>query len=108
MPRDAPPDVAFLDIEMRGMNGLVLAEQLKTIKPKTNIIFVTGYSEHMGDAFKLLASGYLMKPVTPQDIMEQMENLRYPIGKAANPKRVRAQCFGNFEVFLDGEPVQFA
>ena len=35
-------DVAFLDIRMRGMTGLELAEAIKTKAPETNIIFVTG------------------------------------------------------------------
>ena len=37
-------DVAFLDIHMRGMNGVEVAKELKKINPKMNIIFVTGFS----------------------------------------------------------------
>ena len=32
-------DVAFLDIHMRGMNGVELAKKLKETNPKMNIIF---------------------------------------------------------------------
>lgn len=39
-------DIAFLDIYMRGMNGVELAKRLKEINPKMNIIFVTGFSEY--------------------------------------------------------------
>ena len=56
-------DIAFLDIHMRGMNGVELAKKLKEINPKMNIIFVTGYDEYTGDAMRLRASGYVMKPV---------------------------------------------
>ncbi len=35
-------DIAFLDIHMRGMNGVELAKELKAVNPKMNIIFVTG------------------------------------------------------------------
>ena len=38
-------DVAFLDIHMRGMNGVEVAKRLKESNPKMNIIFVTGFSE---------------------------------------------------------------
>ena len=48
-------DVAFLDIHMRGMNGVEVAKCLKDINPKMNIIFVTGFSEYAGDAMKLRA-----------------------------------------------------
>ena len=37
-------DIAFLDIHMRGMNGVELAKELKGVNPKMNIIFVTGFS----------------------------------------------------------------
>ena len=57
-------DIAFLDIHMRGMNGVEVAKRLKQINPKMNIIFVTGFSEYTGEAMKLHASGYIMKPVT--------------------------------------------
>ena len=39
-------DVAFLDIHMRGMNGVELAKKLKEVNPTMNIIFVTGFSEY--------------------------------------------------------------
>lgn len=100
-----PCDVAFLDIQMSGINGLELARRLCEQKPKTNIVFVTGYREYTAEAFELLASGYIMKPVTVEDIKKQMENLRYFIQE--DTKRIKVQCFGNFEVYLDDEPVQF-
>ena len=44
-------DVAFLDIHMRGMNGVELAKELKSVNPKMNIIFVTGFSAGSSFAF---------------------------------------------------------
>ena len=37
-------EIAFLDIQMREMSGIVFARNLKEIYPKINIVFVTGYS----------------------------------------------------------------
>ena len=98
-----PVDIAFLDIEMRGVTGLDLALNLKAINPKINIIFVTGYSDYTGSAIKLRASGYIMKPASPQQIREELENLRYP--PVLN--RLYIRCFGAFEVFCDGKPLFF-
>ena len=98
-------DIAFLDIEMRGTNGIELAKKMKLINPKINIIFTTGYSDYMGDAFSLHASGYIMKPVTPEKIRAEMENLRHPV-MPPEKKRIRIKTFGNFEVFVDGQPVK--
>ena len=38
-----PIDVAFLDINMRGIGGLGLAEKLMELQPRCKIIFCTGY-----------------------------------------------------------------
>ncbi len=100
-------DVAFLDIHMRGMNGVELAKELKAVNPKMNIIFVTGFSEYTGDAMKLHASGYIMKPVTAEEVRKELSDLRFPIVPRSNAL-LRVQCFGNFDVFLpDGEHVRF-
>lgn len=102
-----PTDIAFLDIEMRGINGISLAKQLKGINPLINIIFVTGHTEYARDAIKLRASGYLMKPVSSEDIVDEIANLRNPV-PTGNRKRIRIQTFGSFEVFVDDKPLFFS
>lgn len=99
-------DIAFLDIEMPGMNGIQLAKELKKIYPLTNIIFVTAYENYALDAYKLHASGYLSKPVKAERIKEEIELLRHPIELKGNNK-IQVKCFGNFEVFADGQPLKF-
>ena len=100
-------DIAFLDIHMRGMNGVELAKELKGVNPKMNIIFVTGYSEYAREAMSLHASGYIMKPVTKEKIEHELSDLRFPI-VPKNDAILKVQCFGNFEVFLpDGERLHF-
>ena len=100
-------DVAFLDIHMSGMSGVELAKELKAVNPKMNIIFVTGFSEYMGDAMQLRASGYIMKPVTKEAVEEELSVLRFPIVPKKNVL-LRVQCFGNFDVFTpDGKPLHF-
>ena len=99
-------EIAFLDIEMKEMDGITLAKRIKRIHPKANIIFTTGYSEYSGEAFSLHASGYLMKPIFPDMIQEELENLRHPI-KPQNEKKLQVKAFGNFEVYLNGEPMTF-
>ena len=97
-------DIAFLDIEMAGMSGVELAEELKKYNSEINIVFCTGYGNYRDKAFDLHASGYLMKPITPEKVKHELENLRRPI---AEKKRLKVQTFGNFEVYLDGKPIVF-
>ena len=40
-----PIDIAFLDINMRGIGGLGLAEKLLELQPQCKIVFCTGYEE---------------------------------------------------------------
>lgn len=47
-------------------------------------------------------SGYVLKPVTTEQIVRELDNLRHPIEEQPRAK-VHMQCFGNFEVFVDGK-----
>jgi two-component SAPR family response regulator len=98
-------EIAFLDIQMREMSGIVLAKKIKEIYPKLNIVFVTGYSQYANEAFALHASGYVYKPVTAEKILVEMENLRNPV-KWKN-LGVFVNTFGNFELIVNGEEVSF-
>ena len=99
-----PCDVAFLDIEMKGMNGVEVAEALKEINPDVNIIFATGFGAYRDAAFDLHASGYLIKPITEEAVKRELDNLRRPI---SNPKRLQIRTFGNFEVLYNNTPLRF-
>ena len=99
-----PIDIAFLDINMRGMGGLALAEQILAIRPACKIIFCTGYEEYAVSAFKLHASGYLMKPISAEDVQAEIDNIK---GISQKEKILKVRCFGNFEVYAKNEKVMF-
>lgn len=99
-------EVAFIDIDMPGMNGVDLARELKRLNARMNIVFATGYDEYMADAFALHSSGYLMKPITAESVANELENLRYPLPPDDEDKLV-VRCFGDFEVFAEGRPIAF-
>lgn len=94
--------IAFLDIELPGKSGLDLAKDLLSLNAKTNIIFVTAYSNYAYESYDLYASGYLLKPTTLQDVKNALKHLRNPI-----EDNLEVQCFGNFEVFYNHKPVTF-
>ena len=97
-------DVAFLDINMRGMGGLRLAERIRAVCPECKIVFCTGYEEYAVPAFKLHASGYLMKPISAEDVQAEIDNIK---GVPAAEMALTVKCFGNFEVYANGEKVVF-
>lgn len=99
-----PVDVAFLDINMRGMGGLALAEKMIAARPGCKIVFCTGYEEYAIPAFKLHASGYLMKPISAEDVQGEIDNIK---GVRAQEKLLTINCFGNFEVYAKEEKLVF-
>ena len=70
--------LAFLDIELRETTGLQLCRTLLDINPRTNVIYLTAYSNYALDAWSTGASGFMLKPITPEGVQKQLENLRYP------------------------------
>ena len=97
-------DIAFLDISMRGMGGMVLAEKLLEIQPDCKIIFCTGYSEYAVDAFRIHVSGYLMKPITADAVQKEIDHIK---GQKAKERLLTVKCFGTFEVYSHREPLSF-
>ena len=97
-------DVAFLDINMRGIGGLGLAEKIIELQPHCKIVFCTGYEEYAVSAFQLHVSGYLMKPITPEAVQKEIDHIK---GLKATEKLLTIKCFGTFEVFFNGEVLPF-
>ena len=101
-------DVAFLDIQMRGVNGMELAADLKKLHPYINVIFTTGFSEYAGEALNMHASGYIMKPVTVDKLKKELADLRYKSDSGGGQKKkFKIVTFGNFAVFDGENPVKF-
>lgn len=74
-------DVLLCEINPPRLDGLFLAENVKKINPRVNIIFVTvcSESEHAKAVMQLKPSGYLTKEATNTQILEELRNLRYPV-----------------------------
>ena len=70
--------LAILDIELGTASGLDLCNTLLEINPRTNIVFLTAYPDYSLDAWKTEASGFMLKPLTTEDVKEQLKKLRYP------------------------------
>ncbi len=72
--------LAFLDIEMGTgkTNGFDLSRSLLEINPRTNVVYLTAYVEYSFDAWSTGAGGFLLKPITSENVRAQLKNLRYP------------------------------
>jgi two-component system, LytTR family, response regulator len=64
-------DILFLDIEMPGLNGFELLQQLPGIGFK--VVFVTAYNQYAIRAIKMNALDYLLKPLDKKELDETLQ-----------------------------------
>jgi DNA-binding LytR/AlgR family response regulator len=72
------PDIAFLDIEMPGLNGLQAAAQIKGL---AHVVFITAYHQYAVEAFERGAIDYVLKPASEARLRETVERLKGRIGQ---------------------------
>lgn len=80
----APPDLALLDIEMPGGNGMQLAAALREAGVRS-IVFSTAHAEHALQAFELAALDYLLKPCTPERLAAALARVRERLAQPTAP-----------------------
>lgn len=67
------PELAFLDIQMPGLNGLEVAQG---IEGSTRVVFVTAYDEYAVQAFEQAALDYLLKPLSTGRLTRTLERVK--------------------------------
>jgi DNA-binding LytR/AlgR family response regulator len=67
------PELAFLDIQMPGLNGLEVAQG---IEGATRVVFVTAYDEYAVEAFDHAALDYVLKPVKNERLARTLERIK--------------------------------
>ena len=68
------------------------------------LIFLTAFPEHALDAFAVHATGYLLKPVNREKLAAEVA---YALSGKQGGAHITARTFGNFDLFVDGDPVTF-
>jgi two-component system LytT family response regulator len=66
------PDVAFLDVEMPGLDGLAA---VRDVENPPAVVFVTAYDEYAVEAFALEAVDYILKPVNEKRVAEALRRV---------------------------------
>ena len=67
-------DILFLDIEMPGMNGIYIGNEIKKKNKNTIIFIVTSYSEYLDEAMRFHVFRYLSKPLDKQRFFRNMKD----------------------------------
>ena len=104
--KDHVIELAFLDVEMPGINGLDLAQELRRLYPMMIVIFISAHDEYMSDAFDMDADYYVKKPYRTDKIQQVLS--RTLLLARRLEKKIFIKTFGNFDVFVDGKVVHFS
>ncbi|PKQ29689.1 MAG: DNA-binding response regulator [Actinobacteria bacterium HGW-Actinobacteria-10] len=104
--RAIPYDVVFLDIDMPGLSGVQLAEQLSEVERQPAIIFVTAHGEHAVKAFEVAAVDYLVKPVEVQRLRQAIARLLPVEAATAKVERVPVEKGGK-KLLLQVEDIYY-
>ncbi|QBM29821.1 LytR/AlgR family response regulator transcription factor [Hydrogenophaga pseudoflava] len=72
----APCDLLLLDIHMPGVDGMALAENLRSMAAPPRVVFVTAHAEHAVHAFELDAVDYLTKPVRLERLQQALQKVQ--------------------------------
>lgn len=72
--RSAKPDLLFLDVNMPGLSGLDLVQLIDDLS--IQVVFTTAHTEFAIKAVETIASGYLLKPVNPDDLQRIIDKVK--------------------------------
>ncbi|MDY0977945.1 LytTR family DNA-binding domain-containing protein [Massilia sp. CFBP9012] len=77
------PQVAFLDIQMPGLNGIDLAARLCAGGNPPRMVFTTAHEHYAAQAFEHEAFDYLLKPIRQERLARTVERLRATLSAPA-------------------------
>lgn len=106
------PDILFLDIEMKEMNGIKFAEKFNATASQADLVFVTAYDEYALEAFNVQALDYILKPIeksrlekTVRRISQRRKQYVLPSNETSS---LKANFLGSFRLLNhQNEPIKW-
>ena len=99
--------ISLTFINIASNKEIELAKKVIKKNPVVNIIFIADKKDFAYSAIEIYASGYILKPITKEKVIENLEHLRFQLNDL-NKKMIEVHCFGKFDVFINGKPIKFA
>ncbi len=100
-------DAAFLDINMPLINGVDLAEKLIEVDKEIAIVFISGYAHNEDKTRQRIGDnlvGFCYKPYDHNVLVNIFNTIKL---RKQNERQITIKSFGDFNIFIDGEPMCF-
>lgn len=91
-------DLLFLDIEMRGLNGMDSARLLRQRDARTILIFVTAHPDYVFQGYEVHAFHYILKPYDEHKIQKVLEQALKELGKSQDRYFILEQKSGILKI----------
>ena len=96
---DGQIDILFLDIQMKGMDGIETARKLRASKFRGFLIFITVLKEMVFQSFEVQAYDYLVKPVEENSLKRRWSAFTLP---CKTPAKTACWCKRDMRGALSG------
>ena len=83
------PQVAFVDIQMPGLSGIEIVQQLTSAKSSPLVVFVTAFDQYAIQAFELFAFDYLLKPFDDRRFQQTVERIEFCLANADQRQEIQ-------------------
>ncbi len=72
---DLNPDIVLCDVRMQGSSGLDVCQQLRARDPDRKVVMLSVYDDeqYLFEAFRVGAAGYLLKSISSEELVRQLE-----------------------------------
>lgn len=97
------PDIAFLDIEMPGQNGMEIAKELLTIYPQVLIVFFTAHRDFAVEAFAINSADYLLKPFDAFRVRKTLAKIQEKLASRQLMNKLDSQGINKLAIKSKGE-----
>lgn len=98
-------DVIFIDITSKKEEKISLVERIRNYGKTTFIVLISDSKEDSMLAYTLHAIGFLLKPIEPEVITEEIENIK-KVAPYIN-KKIEVRTFGNFCILVNNKVIRF-
>lgn len=97
-------DIIFINVSVIGEKALNICKLIKTHYNKTSVIIVSENRDLTLEAFDVSANGYILLPITEQNVQKEIDKVNNVILKKKN---IFVKTFGYFDIFVNGDAVHF-